>query len=683
MSDDKKKKSGFVPDAPTGFVPDAPVPPKTGIIESAARGFQEGASLGFSGELGGVGAKLGDWLSSRIHNLPSNPNAYVEGRDEVDAANAKAAADRPYAYHPAQIAGAVFNPASRVLPGGGGIAGAGLRAGIEGAAFSAGSSTADLTKGEGGQFVKDVSGGALLGGAMGTGGAALGKGVKALADKKASTLPDRILAEIAEGSSGLRTTPTAAKKLARGVNNIVDEVVHGPDAKAVRAAYLGRAADGVKGLKPIVDKVGGNLDEAYEKFQAAGVAQVDSAAHLASLRGAAQQAAKQGKSLVSDGLKSMADQFEGMVTTAGGPIDLRALRQFTTEAQQRAAQAIGGLNQGTVKTLRDALAAEQTKLMAGTLASKATTPELTAALKIIQENNPRMNALLNIRSALELRAAKEQTTDLVLKATKGVAAGGGLAAGVAQGDDAEDKLKQGIFGFAAGTLLPMAAGRAFRGVQRGITSMGIQAQRAGASGTAAASRVKDIDLDDAVESIKSFDLKRRGVDLRSDPSISRADLNLDEIRKINPKEIPALLADDQFITPVSRHARTGSNLPPGWLRSVPPEGRADAIKDAYGSSVASWRKVFNPSSPHGPSVAFDGALRDGNHRAAVKYALGEPLDVAHYSRSPTSTARGVVTGKNAERIGRAVSSLAAGGTRQPQDSPQNKVANDLRKRDAR
>jgi hypothetical protein len=496
VEDAPPEPSGRRPLRPEDRVEDPP--PKIGVVEAAVLKGAEGISAGFAPALSGVASAglnllgvspLGEVpVATTREGKPLSPQlkpqsmleAYRSGRDTAYELQDKAAADRPIISGVAQLTGAIVSPIGKLIPGGRGVVGAGLKAAGEGAAFSAGSSRADLTRGEIAPFLREVGTGALVAGGIGAAGAGIGKTVRKLADKRASELPDRILAEISEGPSGLRTTPTAAKKLVKGADNIVDEVVHGPDADAVRAAYQSRAKDGIKKLQPIVDRVGAKLDESYDKFEKAGAANVDVTAHWTALQQAAQDAAKAGKVTVSKGLQHMADQFEQMAATAGGSIDLRALRQFTTDAQTQAAQAIGGLNEGVVKSLKSALAAEQTKLMASTLAGKATTPELAAALKVIQESNPRMNALLNIRQALELREWKERSTDRILTALKGGAAGTGIVVGAAQGDgDVGEKALRALALGAAGAVGPKALEGIYRAGQRGLTTMGIKAQRAG------------------------------------------------------------------------------------------------------------------------------------------------------------------------------------------------------------
>jgi hypothetical protein len=72
--------------------------PKMGRYEAGARGELEGLTMGFSGELAGVGTAIGDRLASLFTDAPVRRplgEVYREGRDESDAKLAQAERDRP------------------------------------------------------------------------------------------------------------------------------------------------------------------------------------------------------------------------------------------------------------------------------------------------------------------------------------------------------------------------------------------------------------------------------------------------------------------------------------------------------------------------------------------------------------------------------------------------------------
>lgn len=116
-------------DAPAARPPAAP-----GIPETIARHGLQGLTFNFSDELGGIGAKIGDFLASKRHGLQANPNAYTEGRDEEREALKESARENPRAAFLSELVGALAVPVPGVLA----VKGAGLgakaaRTGVAGA----------------------------------------------------------------------------------------------------------------------------------------------------------------------------------------------------------------------------------------------------------------------------------------------------------------------------------------------------------------------------------------------------------------------------------------------------------------------------------------------------------------------------------------------------------------------
>ena len=139
-------------------------------MESAAQGAIQGASMGFADELEG-GLKAGVQAisnPSKVKGLNDLISSYQTYRDTARARNERARQDNPVAFTGGEIGGSV---ATAFVPGFGWMnvgKGASTVAKIAtaakaGAAIGAGTSTADLTKGEGEQFLKDTAQGAATG----------------------------------------------------------------------------------------------------------------------------------------------------------------------------------------------------------------------------------------------------------------------------------------------------------------------------------------------------------------------------------------------------------------------------------------------------------------------------------------------------------------------------------------
>jgi hypothetical protein len=456
-------------------------PPNVSKLESFGRGVAQGASGGFVDELGGVGTAIGDMahrvFGDRDPSLPAPPSAvqsYREGRDEHRADDKKAEDAHKYLYGGGQLLGGV---ATALVPGAKGadaVARIG-QAAKAGGAFAAGSSEADLTKGQVPQFVRDVAVGSAVGGAVGGAGELLKKGVGWAADKIGGSLSRRVMNEVAEGSAS--TTQTARKQLNKAEKNIVKEVVHGPDADDVRGAYQGGSATkGQERLAPIIKKIEEKRVKAYDAFAKAGRAAVDVDAYAAMLTQAEKAVRGKGKSSVADGIRAFREKVISEAKETGG-LTLEQLRGLTTEAQNHAASALGSLNEhtraATLKMVERPVTAAMDKVLSN--AARGVPALEKAAQQIRNEINPRLNALLTINKALARRAEKEASAKSgLVRVAERIAPS--AATGAALGAmGSEDRIEGALMGAAAGSAVRAGIPALARGIDNKITTAVIRA----------------------------------------------------------------------------------------------------------------------------------------------------------------------------------------------------------------
>jgi len=231
---------------------------KPSQLEAAGRGLVQGASFGFADELSaGAGASissLSDTVSNFVNGDLEFGNFIGEYRDRVEkarAADAAASEAFPKTFLAGQAGGAI---ASGALTGGAGLAGKGfagavkLGAGLGGLA-AAGSSEADLTKGDVGGLAQDVILGSAIGGATGVGGEAISRGLGAaggaigrtrlggkLKDIASNIIrPKAVAADLrnaAKASTKKAFDPRLNKNLERGVEGLQKRGVITTDRKA-------------------------------------------------------------------------------------------------------------------------------------------------------------------------------------------------------------------------------------------------------------------------------------------------------------------------------------------------------------------------------------------------------------------------------------------------------------------
>lgn len=295
---------------------EAVLPKKRGKVESFVRGAAQGASLGFSDEIGGA---LESVFTSKT---------YRQARDEARSANKEAQEQNPWTYGAGGVAGGVasaFVPGLNVVKAGGAVlgaksllagAGAAAKVGAKlGALGGIGGSEAELGEGELGKLAGDAALGAGLGGLAGVGGQVLSNAVgKVAAAKAASYAGEKLRAAQGEGKeafeaaaqklgslvakdkptalAAVRSGEAAAGEAKRAVVDDALGVLRGPGAQnSTKARVLGPGAGlkkvervleadrelraGImegpdKGLDVIgkrLEKYGGKLDDVYDTAQ--------------------------------------------------------------------------------------------------------------------------------------------------------------------------------------------------------------------------------------------------------------------------------------------------------------------------------------------------------------------------------------------------------------------------------
>jgi hypothetical protein len=237
-------------------------------VESAIRGAAQGVSFGLSDELIGGGEALGSVLfgEDKLADLGDNYSKY---RDESRAANRLAQEANPGTYLAGELAGGIAVPipgaaalrtgSTIAKVGKGALAGAGV-----GALEAAGRTEESLASAEG---LKDVAGGALLGGAIG--------GVVPAIGAAGSKLREKYLNEtsvVNDITESLPTTPTQRHK--ELLNPQLIEKKKDAVREGIRAGVLGKAGpismkDAVKQTQKELKNTGIQLKNAAESVDEA------------------------------------------------------------------------------------------------------------------------------------------------------------------------------------------------------------------------------------------------------------------------------------------------------------------------------------------------------------------------------------------------------------------------------
>lgn len=469
-------------------------------------------------------------------------DAYRAGRNAIDKREEEIEAAYPVASKVIEGGTAlVTGIATGALAGPGRLAQVGL-AGAEGLASGVGYSKGDLTKGEVGKVAKD----AAISGAISAALPAVTAGVKAIRDRRAVTqalkkagvgkgadelgktvldtgeglrprpgetgkefkkrvlqeaakkragaakedVRQQILNEVNEGDRGFKTTPTQQKHLDKAGDAIADEVTTGPDATIVRKAIQGEAKPGRALLKPVIRKVNSEKDAAYDTFAQHGRNLVDPVGYKNELQRRAQDAINAGDKTGADDLLAIASDFSDMVTQRTVPLDLKSLRKWTTGLQNAAAGAVGALNLHKSAGQKAVMSAHASEIMDDLLTEAAKGEKvLEAAADTIRKKNRRLNGLLTVEKALELRQYKEATGESLgrqaAKAALYGAGGAGVTGATTYGitDDPGKALKAAAIGAIGGAtpklgqigLRQLRSGSTNRAIKRGLQDEAILA----------------------------------------------------------------------------------------------------------------------------------------------------------------------------------------------------------------
>lgn len=218
-------------------------------VAAGLRGAAQGATFGFSDELTGAGEAL---LRKLTGDKRPIGDLYTKSRDEAREANAAAEMANPKTYTGSELGGAFLVP----IPGSGMLTGASkalvkgaptaikyiVPGAIHGAAaggmFGAGTSNADLTKGEVGKFAGDVAKGTATGAGAGTVVAPLAAGASKLLGRgasKAGEVADVAAAEAVGGpGAGL---PPELGKIARQRGVVPKSAAEGDVSRAEENAW--------------------------------------------------------------------------------------------------------------------------------------------------------------------------------------------------------------------------------------------------------------------------------------------------------------------------------------------------------------------------------------------------------------------------------------------------------------
>lgn len=475
------------------FLPPRKEPEKSGAGQAGLLGGAQGASFGFADELTGAAGAIFHSAPVRAlrkatgimapyegeHVPASAGEAYEEVRDSARADLEQSRKDHPVITTGSEIATSLVNPVKLGPTGGATTAGRVLRTGARGAAEGATYAAGASTEGSAGGILRDTLKGGVIGAGAGTAGALAGEAVRVAGQGRVDRLEKRILNEAAEGDPGSRPANlTNRRKLEKSEQNIVNEVVHGPDGKAVRKAIQSPPKEAIEQLQPIIDRVGAQNDAGYSAFEAAGRGTVDTAEYGNRLY----QKLLAAKTLPEKrGIERLINDFDELVQrNQGQPISLRDLRAHTT-AIQDIHESVLGITPTAAGKLKGKLSAAATEAMDDMLDAAATgDPRLQAAAAHIRKNNERMNALLTLRRVKTTQLGGEATgKDMLMRAAQRAGSAvtiGGVSAAAAGFEDPEKAIKAGLAGAAVGALskAPVAAARA---VNRAVTTRAIEAAR--------------------------------------------------------------------------------------------------------------------------------------------------------------------------------------------------------------
>lgn len=228
------------------------------VAASYVAGLRKAASFGYGDEFEGAVKTLVD----------GGRSTYVDNRDAVRARDRKIEGEHPIAAGAGELTGGV---ATALIPGVGVAKGAtagqvAMQAAKQGAVYGGGTSEADLTKGEVGQFAQDVGVSAAANAALAGGTAKLVRGAPERVDS-------RILKAIDRGEAGGAAKDKLANNLTSkaGENGeVLNEVLERTNLKK-SVSTQGPSAPGKveRKVTAVIDKItSARLDPIYEKIDA-------------------------------------------------------------------------------------------------------------------------------------------------------------------------------------------------------------------------------------------------------------------------------------------------------------------------------------------------------------------------------------------------------------------------------
>lgn len=503
----KLEKQGFKPDPSGGYVrpstkqAEDPSPAQAPSFRDKMSEFGEGASEGSAAMLAGAAKNYAFGIPDKV--LGAAIPGYRKAADmAVEEQPVSAGIGAGMGIAGSGVAGpeALIGKGAQLVTKGaraaapalaetaiGRIASAGGEAALSGGA-SAGASS--LARGRSpGEAGRDAVTGAAAGGLIGAPLAAAGEVGRKIVGRRLDKLKQNILNEVAE-AGGNRPSPTTRKRLSSADDNILNEVVHGPDADAVRSAYMGGAEKGRVKLGEILDGLGEQKDAAYQAFEQAGRGAVDVNGYLGRVEAMRKAAVMAGDTRKAKAIKAFADDVAATAAESGG-LALPQLRQMTTQAQGHASSVLGSLHEHANAKVARQMEQAVTEAMDDTLSlAAAGVPELQEAAQQIRAANQRFNALLSIDDAMKQRAFKEGSKQTGLMAfakdAKQVGSGGAVIGGVAAGGAGA------AAGIAGEALIKHGIPAAARAIDKGLTSAAIRQARGGGAGIPSAARASAV-----------------------------------------------------------------------------------------------------------------------------------------------------------------------------------------------
>lgn len=359
-------------------------PKKPGYLESAARGIKQGATFGFGDEITGA-------LEAAFTD-----KSYTQARDEARAADRAAREANPKTFAATEIGAGI---AGSFVPGALGvnlIRGVGLGANIArgaaaGATAGAGSSEADLTKGDVGGLVKDTAIGGAIGGAV---GGVLGTAAEKLIGGAPARVDKRLLGDIGHrANKGVRDRmaemPEATRDTARAF---------GLDKVARDAPKLLEKSSAAKA------EVGQKIGDTFDLVErTVGGVPIDNV--LTALAKVEAKYVKRGALGEAKAVKKTADD---LIEAFGDKAPTPDLHSFASDLGNRAFEGTAGINQSAAKRLgKDISRAVSGALKDHVKDAAKVSEEVAAAAKELPKLNQQYGALKEITTAATQRARLE------------------------------------------------------------------------------------------------------------------------------------------------------------------------------------------------------------------------------------------------------------------------------------